>query len=199
MFNFSDFILSFNLQEFASIFIALFSIIDITGATPIIIDITKRKGKINALNVSVLSLVIMVVFLFVGEIILKLFNIDNHSFAVAGALILFVLATEMLLDIEIFKSNTTESNNAFIPLVFPLIAGAGVLTILLSFRADYQLINILLAILANLIIVYFVIRYIGVLSKFLGSNTVFILRKFFGVILVAMAMRMLVSNLSKLI
>ncbi|MDR0763234.1 MAG: MarC family protein [Bacteroidales bacterium] len=199
MYNFLDFIFSFNFQEFASVFIVLFSIIDITGATPIIIDITKRKGKINALNVSVLSLIIMVVFLFVGEAILRLFNVDDHSFAVAGALILFVLAIEMLLDIEIFKSNTAESSNAFVPIVFPLIAGAGVLTTLLSFRAEYQLINILLAILANLIIVYFVIRYIGVFSKFLGSNTVFILRKFFGVIIIAMAMKMLVSNLSKLL
>jgi multiple antibiotic resistance protein len=196
---FFDFIFGFNIKEFASIFIVLFSIIDITGATPIIIDITKRKGKINAFSVSFISLVIMVVFLFVGEGILKLFNVDNHSFAVAGALVLFVLAVEMLLDIEIFKGNTTESNNALIPLVFPLIAGAGVLTTLLSLRAEYQLINILLAIFANLIIVYFVIRYIGVFSKFLGSNTVFILRKFFGVILIAMAMRMLVFNLSKLL
>ncbi|MDR1973989.1 MAG: MarC family protein [Bacteroidales bacterium] len=194
-----DFFLGFDFKEFASVFIVLFSIIDITGAVPVIIDINKRKGKINALRISLLSLVIMVVFLFVGELILQLFNVDNHSFAVAGALILFVLAIEMILDIEIFKSNTVESNSALIPLVFPLIAGAGVLTTLLSLRAEYHLINILLAILSNLIFVYFVIRYVGVFSKFLGSNTVYILRKFFGVILVAMAMRMLVFNLSKLL
>ncbi|MDR0619960.1 MAG: MarC family protein [Bacteroidales bacterium] len=197
MFNVSNFIFDFN--EFANVFIILFSIIDITGAVPIIIDINKRKGRINALNVSLLSLVIMVVFLFVGQVILDLFNVNNNAFAVAGALILFVLAVEMILDIEIFKYNAQESSNGFIPIVFPLVAGAGVLTTLLSLRAEYRLLNILLAVVANLVVVFVVIRYVGVLSKFLGGNTVYILRKFFGVILVAVAVRMLVFNLSKLL
>jgi multiple antibiotic resistance protein len=199
VFNFFDLIFSFNFKEFASVFIVLFSIIDITGAIPVIIDIDKRKGKINALNVSLLSLAIMVVFLFVGQIILDLFNVNNNSFAVAGALILFVLAVEMILDIEIFKYSAQESSNGFIPIVFPLVAGAGVLTTLLSLRAEYHLLNILLAIVANIAVVFIVIRYVGALSKFLGSNTVYVLRKFFGVILVAVAVRMLVFNLSKII
>src|SRR5574344_439581 len=145
----------FNMQQFLSAFIVLFAIIDILGSTPIFLNLKKHGKKISATKASFYSLIMFIVFFYVGEVFLDLFGLDISSFAVAGSVIIFIMAMEMILDIEIFKSSPDISKNAtFFPVVFPLIAGAGAMTTLLSIRSQYSDINILLAIFANVTVVY---------------------------------------------
>lgn len=177
----------------------LFAVIDITGSTPIIINLNATGKHVQAGKAASLSWAIMVSFLFAGEAMLHLFNIDISSFAIAGALILFVLAVEMILDIEIFHNDGPGGNATIVPVVFPLVAGAGALTTALSLRAECHLINLIIAITLNMIIVYTVLRNAWLVEKVLGKSGVYILRKFFGIILLAMSVRLFVSNLAELI
>ena len=185
--------MEFIFKEFLSAFIVLFAVIDILGSIPIVVGIREKGAKISAFQASSISLVILVIFLFTGERILALFGVDISSFAIAGSFVLFIMALEMILGVEIFKHDS-PSGASIVPIAFPLIAGAGTFTTLLSLRAEYQTINILLALVANIIIVYFVLRYTNVIEKIIGEGGVYILKKFFGIILMAMAVRLFISN-----
>ena len=189
-------VLSFNFRVFLSAFITLFAVIDITGLTPIIIDMKQRGHKIIAWKAAVYSLVTFLAFLFMGNMILELFQVDISSFAIAGALVIFVMAIEMLLGIEIFRNDGPEGAASIVPIVFPLIAGAGSFTTLLSLRALYGLGSILAALVLNIVVIYIVIRNVHILERILGKTGVYVLRKFFGIILLALSVRMFLQNLA---
>lgn len=192
--------MSFDLKEFISAFIVIFAMIDVTGLTPVVIDLQQKSGPINAWKAAVYSLIILVLFLFAGNMILELFSVDIHSFAVAGGFIIFLLGIEMTLGIEIFRySDGPKGSTTLVPIVFPLIAGAGTFTALLSLRAEYQVTNILLGLVANILIVYLVLKNVHFLERILGQGGIYILRKFFGIILLAIAVKLFVSNLALLL
>lgn len=192
----------FNIVEFTSVFLALFAIIDITGSVPIFLNLRSENKTIEPFKVSIYSFFILILFFYVGEWILRLFQVDISSFAVAGALVILIISAEMIFGIEVFKYDGNESGGksaTLVPVVFPLITGPGTFTTLLSMKAEYDTINILLALVVNLIIVYLVIRFVDFVKKVIGVGGVYILRKFFGVILLAIAVRLLTSNMSTLI
>ncbi len=190
----------FNWQQFFSAFVVLFAIIDITGSIPVILALKKKGRKISPLRAALISLVMFVVFFFIGDALLQLFHVDISSFAVAGSLIIFIVALEMILDIEIFRYNDEVSKDAtFVPVVFPLVAGAGALTTLLSIRSQYDTVNILLAVAANMIVVYWVIRLAKQLERLLGPGVIYMLQKFFGIILLAVSVKLFTTNITFLI
>ena len=168
---------SFQWQEFVSAFVVLFAVIDIPGSIPVILTLKKRGKKINAAKAALLALIMFFIFFFVGEAFLNLFNVDISSFAVAGSFIIFIVALEMILDIEIFKDTPDAPKDAtFVPVVFPLIAGAGALTTLLSIRAQYNDINILLAVICNMVIVYLVLKLTKRIERMLGAGFIYMLQ-----------------------
>jgi multiple antibiotic resistance protein len=191
--------MSFNLKEILSAFVVLFAIIDITGSIPVIVDLRQRKGKIEAGKVSLISFLTMVIFLIGGEAILNLFGVNVSSFAVAGSIVIFVLAAEMIFDVRIFKDESPSEASYIVPLVFPLIAGAGAFTTLLSLRAEYSILNIIIAVALNMMVVYGVLKATDKIERFLGKGTIYILRKFFGIILLAIAVKLFTSNLDPLL
>ena len=193
--SFSD----INIQELASAFMVLFAVIDITGAVPIINDIQNKGHKISAIKAALASYILLVAFLFVGDGLLNLFSVDISSFAVAGSLVIFVLAVEMIFGIPIFKNDSPSGTASIVPLVFPLIVGAGTLTTLLALRAEYHTINIIIALTLNIIVVYFVMKNVSLVEKVFGKGGVYILRKFLGIILLAISVKLFTSNLTSLI
>ena len=193
--SFSD----INIQELASAFMVLFAVIDITGAVPIINDIQNKGHKISAIKAALASYILLVAFLFVGDGLLNLFSVDISSFAVAGSLVIFVLAVEMIFGIPIFKNDGPSGTASIVPLVFPLIVGAGTLTTLLALRAEYHTINIIIALTLNIIIVYFVLKNVSLIEKVFGKGGAYILRKFLGIILLAISVKLFTSNLTSLI
>ena len=193
--SFSD----INIQELASAFMVLFAVIDITGAVPIINDIQNKGHKISAIKAALASYILLVAFLFVGDGLLNLFSVDISSFAVAGSLVIFVLAVEIIFGIPIFKNDGPSGTASIVPLVFPLIVGAGTLTTLLALRAEYHIINIIIALTLNIIVVYFVLKNVSLVEKVFGKGGVYILRKFLGIILLAISVKLFTSNLTSLI
>ncbi len=187
----------FNFREIATATMVLFAVIDILGSIPIIIGLRKKVGHIQSEKASVVSAAIMVAFLFVGEEILKLIGIDVYSFAVAGAFVIFFLAIEMILGISLYREEEAESAS-IVPIAFPLIAGAGTLTAILSLRAEYQVENIIVAIIANTIFVYLVLKSSKRIEKVLGKNGLSVIRKVFGVILLAIAVKLFATNINQL-
>ena len=176
---------NFNFQQMVSAFIVLFAVIDIIGSIPIIINL-KEKGKdVNATKATVISFALMIGFFYAGDFMLKLFHVDIESFAVAGAFVIFLMSLEMILDL--------------VPLVFPLLAGAGAFTTLLSLRAEYASINIVIALILNMLWVYFVVSMTGRVERFLGKGGIYIIRKFFGIILLAISVRLFTANITLLI
>jgi multiple antibiotic resistance protein len=186
----------FELKEIFSVTLILFAVIDIMGSIPIIIELRRREGVIQSEKATLISGVLMIVFLFLGQEILKLFGLDFASFAMAGAIVIFLMGLEMVLGVHIFQANTNTSSGSIVPLAFPLIVGAGTMTTLLSLRAAYSLPNIVVGILLNLLFVYVVLKSSGWLEKKLGANGTDILRKVFGVILLAIAIKLFKSNIS---
>ena len=185
-----------SIEETLSVTLILFSIIDILGAIPIIISLRKKMGHIQSEKATVVSGGIMIVFLFLGQSILQLFGLDVESFAVAGAIIMFIIAMEMILGMSFFKEDPSEGNSgSIVPLAFPLIAGAGTLTTILSLRAVYEVPNILIGIILNLIVVYVVLKSSSWLENKLGKSGFAILRKVFGIILLAIAVKIFKENL----
>lgn len=184
-----------NLVEIFSVFMVLFAVIDIFGSIPIIIDIKAKGNKIQALKTTIISLLILTLFLFVGEPLLGIFGVDISSFAIAGSFILFFLAFEMILGIELFKGNTPEGAS-IVPLAFPIIAGAGSITTLLSLRAEYSSIDIMIALVLNMIVVFIVLKTTKYIEKFLGQSGITVLRKIFGIILLAIAIKLFMSNVA---
>lgn len=184
-----------NFKEIISVTLILFSVIDVIGSLPVIIDLRTKVGKIESEKATLASGLLMILFLFLGESILQLFGVDVSSFAVAGALIIFLLGLEMILGRNIFKSEVTAGGAAHIvPLAFPLIAGAGTLTTILSLKAEYQTINIIVGILLNLILIYAVLRASGWLETRIGPGGLDVLRKIFGIILLAIAIKLFKNN-----
>ena len=189
---------NFNFQQILSAFIVLFAVIDIIGAIPIIIDL-KDKGKdVNALKATLISFLLLLGFFYAGDILLRLFHVDIESFAVAGAFVIFLLSLEMILDIEIFKNQGPIKEATLVPLVFPLLAGAGSFTTLLSLRAEYASVNIIVALILNMLWVYFVVRMTRKVERVLGKGGICLIRKFFGIILLAISVKLFMSNITLL-
>ena len=189
---------NFNFQQILSAFIVLFAVIDIIGAIPIII-VLKDKGKdVNALKATLISFLLLLGFFYAGDILLRLFHVDIESFAVAGAFVIFLLSLEMILDIEIFKNQGPIKEATLVPLVFPLLAGAGSFTTLLSLRAEYASVNIIVALVLNMLWVYFVVRMTRKVEKVLGKGGIYLIRKFFGIILLAISVKLFMSNITLL-
>lgn len=189
--------LHFNIKEIATASMVLFAVIDILGSIPIIIDLRNKVGHIHSEKASIVAAIIMVAFLFVGEEILKLIGIDVNSFAVAGAFIIFFLAIEMILGISLYRDDAPESAS-IVPIAFPLIAGAGTMTSILSLRAEYYVENIIVAIIINIIFVYLVLKSSKKIEKALGKTGLSVIRKVFGVILLAIAVKLFTSNINQL-
>ena len=185
----------FTWTGFIAAFMVLFAVIDIVGSIPIIVDVKKKAGAINELKASTIALCIMVAFLFVGEKLILFLGTDVNSFAVAGSLILFFLAFEMVLDVEIFKQQEGFENTAsIVPIAFPLIAGAGSMTTIISLRAEYSQLDISLAIVANMVLVYIVLKSTDRIAGWLGDAGVAILRKAFGIVILAIAVKLFSTN-----
>ncbi len=188
---------SFSFQQTLTCFLTLFAIIDIIGSTPIILDLRRRFGKIESERASIASAIIMLTFLFIGDKMLKFIGLDINSFAIVGALIILFIALELILGIQIHKQEMTSAS--IVPIAFPLVAGAGTLTTTLSLRAEYAVINIIIAILLNVLVVYIVLKSSERLSSIIKDGTLMILKKVFGIILLAIAIKMFLSNLIQLI
>lgn len=187
----------FNLKEMFTATMILFAVIDIVGSVPIIVGLKQKFGHIESRKASIVSGLLMIAFLFVGNKILKLIGIDVNSFAIAGAVVIFIIAMEMILDREIQK-NTEASSASIVPIAFPLIAGAGTLTTTLSLKAEFHDINIILAIIINTIIVYIVLKSSDWLGKKLSDGAIGILKKVFGIVLLAIAIKLFTSNFAQL-
>ncbi len=185
------------LIEIASAFIVLFAVIDILGSIPIIIDIRKKGGIINSAEASLVAYVVLIAFLFLGKALLALFGVDISSFAIAGSFVLLIMAMEMILGVEIFKHDS-PSGASIVPIAFPLIAGAGSFTTLLALRAEFEVINIIIALTLNIVVVYFVLRSTHVIEKLIGQGGIYVLKKFFGIILLAMAIKLFMSNIAEI-
>ena len=184
-----------NFKEIASVTLVLFSVIDILGNIPVIISLRKQVGHIQSEKATLVASGIMVAFLFLGEQILYLFGVDVGSFAVAGALVIFLLGLEMILGLEIFRSSPEAAqSSSIVPLAFPLIAGAGSLTTILSLRAEFEETNILIGIFVNMLFVYAVLKSSGWLSKKVGPNGMEVLRRIFGIILISIAIKLFKSQ-----
>lgn len=192
--------MNFDFKEIFTAFMVLFAVIDIVGNIPIIIDLRKKVGHIQSEKASIIAGVIMIVFLFMGQRLLGLIGIDVHSFAVAGAFILFFIALEMILGITLYKEDEDEALNASVfPIAFPLIAGPGSLTTLLSLRAEYSFENILVGILLNVLLIYIVLKTSRRIERFIGPNGIKIIRKVFGVILLAISVKLFAANIKILL
>jgi multiple antibiotic resistance protein len=187
----------FSFKEIATASMVLFAVIDILGSIPIIIGLRNKVGHIHSEKASVVAAIIMVSFLFVGEEILKLIGIDVNSFAVAGAFVIFFLAIEMVLGISLYRDDEPETAS-IVPIAFPLIAGAGTMTAILSLRAEYFVENIIVAILINIIFVYLVLKSSSKIERVLGKGGLGVIRKVFGVILLAIAVKLFTSNINQL-
>jgi multiple antibiotic resistance protein len=180
------------IEIFAS-FMVLFAIIDITGSIPIILDIKSRAGDIEPGKVTLVAFIIFIAFLFIGTPLLGVFGVDISSFAISGSIVFFLISMEMVLGIKLFKHNI-KSGGSIVPIAFPLIAGAGSITTILSLKAEYQPINILIALILNMIIVYLVLRLTSLFERILGPTGLNILSKVFGIILLSIAIKLFISN-----
>ena len=191
--------MEFNLKEIFTAFMVLFAVIDIVGNIPIVIDLRKKVGHIQSEKASIIAGIIMILFLFLGKTILALIGIGVNSFAVAGAFILFFIALEMILGITLYKQDEQTSMTASIfPLAFPLIAGPGSLTTLLSLRAEYKIENIIVAVILNVIIIFIVLKTSAKIERVIGQNGINIIRKIFGVVLLAIAVKLFAHNIKAL-
>lgn len=191
--------MNLSVKEIFSAFIVMFAVIDILGSVPIIVGMKEQKKSFSAWKAAVISFAILVSFLFVGQAMLALFGVDISSFAIAGGLVLLVLAIEMIFGIQIFKDDGPTDSATIVPIVFPLIAGAASFTTLLSLRAEYDIANIIIAVLLNIVIVYFVLSNISLISRKIGKGGIYVMRKFFGIILLAIAVKLVISNLGLLL
>ena len=188
-----------NPKEILTAGMVLFAVIDIIGNIPIIISLRKKAGHIQSGKASIVSCIIMIGFLFLGEEILNLIGIAVNSFAVAGAFIIFFMAIEMVLGINLYKEDDNPATTSIVPLAFPMIAGAGTMTSLLSLRAEFEVINIIIAIIINIIFVYIILKSSKKIESVLGASGISIIRKIFGVILLAIAVKLFTTNIRQMI
>ena len=188
-----------DIQQILSAFIVLFAVIDVLGSTPIFLSLKQQGRPVNAWKATLISLALMLAFIFAGDAMLRLFNVDIESFAVAGSLIIFLMSLEMILDVEIFKNQGPIKEATLVPVVFPLLAGAGSFTTLLSLRAEYAQVNIIIGLLLNMVFVYIVLKATDRVEKVISKAAIYLLRKFFGIILLAISVRLFTANLSNLL
>lgn len=196
--------MQFNFQEFLTLTFTLFAVIDVVGSVPMLISMKQKMGGLNAWKVTLISGALMVLFFFIGKPFLNILGVDIKSFAVAGSIVIFILGLEMVLGIEFFKPDKSAPSGTIVPIAFPLIAGSGTLTTIMSLKATFERDErneymILLAILINLIIIYFVLRSLNLIERVLGKAGLLAVRKFFGVILLAIAVKVFAANVSGLI
>ena len=187
----------FDVKEILTAGMVLFAVIDVIGSIPIIIGLRRKVGHIQSEKASLVAMIIMIGFLFVGEEILNLIGIDVNSFAVAGSIVIFFLAIEMILGIQLYKEESPVTTS-IVPIAFPLIAGAGTLTSLLALRAEFAVANIIVAIIVNILVVYIVLKSSKRIERFLGNSGISVIRKVFGVILLAIAVKLFASNVQEL-
>lgn len=188
-----------NLNQMFNAFVVLFAVIDVIGSLPLFISLESTGRAINPKKAAIYSFLVLLAFFLAGDRLLRLFSVDDSSFAVAGSFVLFILAMEMILNVEFFKNNgAPKGSSTLVPVVFPLIAGPGTLTTLLSIRAEYTWFNIIVALFFNMVIVYLALRYLGQVRRALGDGAVFVLRKVFGIILMAIAVRLFSANIHTL-
>lgn len=190
--------MSLSFGEILSVTMVLFAVIDIIGSVPIVVSLRQKVGHIQSEKASIAALGIMIAFLFIGEALLNILGVDVHSFAVAGSIVLFFLALEMILGIRIYKEEN-PSTASIVPIAFPLIAGAGTLTTILSLKSKFQVENILVAIVVNMILVYIVLKNTERIERVLGNGGIGVLRKTFGIILLAISIKLFTSNLKFLL
>jgi multiple antibiotic resistance protein len=188
--------MKFDLQQFLTVTFTLFAVIDAIGSIPLFISLKAKMGGIREFRATLISGILMIVFLFIGEAFLSLMGVNISSFAVGGSIVIFLLGLEMVLGHEIFKSEKDARAGTMVPIAFPVIAGAGTLTTIMSLKAIYSEINILLGILVNLVIVYIVLKSLRFIERALGEAGLIAVRKFFGVILLAIAVKIFGSNIS---
>jgi len=191
--------MEFNFKDILTISMVLFAVIDIIGNIPIIIDLRKKAGHIQSEKASLIAGFILIIFLFLGEQLLSIIGLDVHSFAIAGSLIIFFIALEMILGIKIYKEEKNPLNATVFPLAFPLIAGPGSLTTLLSLKAAFSNANIIVAIVINMIFIYIVLKASTKIEKIIGENGIGIIRKVFGVILLAISIKLFTTNIKFLL
>ena len=196
--------MQFNFQEFLTLTFTLFAVIDVVGSVPMLISMKEKMGGINAWKVTLISGALMVLFFFIGKPFLNILGVDIKSFAVAGSIVIFILGLEMVLGIEFFKADKNAPSGTIVPIAFPLIAGSGTLTTIMSLKATFERADrneymILVAILINLIVIYVVLRSLNLIEKALGKAGLLAVRKFFGVILLAIAVKVFAANVSGLI
>ena len=184
-----------NFEDVLTVTVTLFAIIDIVGATPLLISMKSRLGEIESGKATLASGVLMILFLIFGTKFLGLLGVDVHSFAVAGSIVIFIMALEMVLGIELFRQDPDVKSGSIIPIAFPIIAGSGTLTTVMSLRANYSIYSILIGILINLIAIYLVLKSLNFLERKIGKSGLFVIRKFFGVILLAIAVKIFKANI----
>ena len=189
---------SISFTNILSITIFLFALIDVLGSVPIFLGFTSKGRQINALQAALLAFIIMAVFLFVGEGLLRLFSVDVRAFAVAGAIVIFIMSVEMTFGVEVFKNDSPNNSATIVPVVFPLLAGPATFTSLLSMRAEYTIPEIIIGLLINMIFVLFVLSNLKRVEQVIGKSGVYVLRKFFGIIIMAIAVKLFASNLGAL-
>ena len=188
----------FSINEILAVSFTLFAVIDVVGSIPVLISLKEKLGHIDSGKATWASGFLMILFLLVGEPFLKVLSVDVHSFAVAGSIVIFVISLEMILGVEFFKSEKDSKTGSLIPIAFPLIAGSGTLTTIMSLKANYHAYNIFAGILINLVIIYVVLRSLSWIERILGKAGLMVVRKFFGVILLAIAVKIFSSNLELL-
>lgn len=192
--------LDFDWQQFLGAFLVLFAIIDIPGSIPLILSLRKKGKIISPAKASILAFIMFMMFYYIGEAFLNLFGVDIKSFAVAGSLVIFVMACEMILDISIFKNTTDIPKDAsFFPVVFPMIAGAGALTTLIAIRTQFSSLNLIMAVIANMFCVYLILLLTNQIEKKLGAGGLYMIKKFFGIILLAISIKLFTSNITFMI
>ena len=187
---------TFDIWQVLSSFIFLFAIIDPFGNIPVTLNMVKKGIKISPLKVCIATIVILITFLFAGEWVLKLFGVKIEYFAIAGGFVIFLMALEMVLDVTIFKNEGLEGSGSIVPLAFPMYAGPGAFTALLSITAEYNIINLVISVALNTVALYLVLRGTNWLNKYVGQTTLYILRKFFGIIVLAIACKLMFGNLA---
>ena len=192
--------MAISFKEIAGAFMVLFAILDIAGSIPIIIDLQHKTGRVPALKVTMTSWILLTIIYFLGDGILSLFGVSVESFAVAGSIVILAIGFEMIFDITIFKYDRGPSDmTSFVPLVFPLIVGAGSFTTMLSLKAEYSAVNIMIALALNMLFIFVVLRFIDKIEKVLGPGLIYVFRKFFGIILLSIAVKLFTTNLGHLI
>ncbi|MEO0066807.1 MAG: hypothetical protein RI983_2133 [Bacteroidota bacterium] len=188
--------MEFQVDQLLTVTFTLFAVIDIVGSIPLLISLKEKMGGIRSIQVTLISGALMILFLFAGKPFLKILGLDIRSFAVGGSIVIFLLGLEMVLGHEIFKGDNNAKSSSVVPIAFPIIAGSGTLTTIMSLKANFEELYILLGIIINLVVVYITLRLLKVIEKALGESGLLAVRKFFGVILIAIAVKIFSTNIA---